>query len=1310
MMDAARCGNPADAEEAIQLGADLTASDDHGMTALHYAAARGSMGIVKLLIKFGAPLDAVDSTGMSPLHSAVIHDRTAVVSKLLAAACSVDLLDARGFTPLHHAASTGQLAMVRLLVEAGCASLQIKTRLQLTPLLCAIEKRRCNTIRYLADAQKPPFVLPAEPSDFHPSCPNPSSTLMRFLKTLPPRPSQSIQNDAEVRAALGPRTALNDSETAAVQAEVEKVKGERTISLVRREAEEEEEAGASRSDGEGEGAKKLEEVLTGITDQDAEAKRSTMWTGRRDAAKCVTGMVRRALVQREHGATVQREVKDKAQRRWAAAALGSALLRWRLCGAARTELAGRAAAKAHLALVLRARSERAGWRRGREGALLLVSCVQRRTAHARLHHLKYVQRAASAELLACACSRSVRERALLRTRALIPPARDVLAPAIWRALALAGWTAMKEGGGRLVSAVRRRSERAQWVADHARRGGARQELARVLLSSAAQRRMRRKRASVGVLWTVLDRARGLESVRGQHAAARQLQALMRGREARVGFWRRQGSEGMERCNLLERRKQAKLRQPSWKRDQFQRELEAEEEQAGAHGSENQSVGPSASQRRGSEHAGTTVLGEVEAVWWPCFAVDHLEDWSVAEDAEDAGLYDVGSEGGEGCEHVLALAFGASISLPRPLSARPRPAAPPAAGPAEQQPPRPGSASGRPGSSGGSAGGSWGGLESERPGTSAGNADIHLDRPPTGGSASRPPLPSPARPGTSAGRPGTSGGRPRTSGGRPETSGGRPGTSAGRPGTSGGRPGTASGRPMTSGGRHFCGEEGAEEVVGRWGAAYESISLVGDDDLAEKAVENLVAGEGRSISEGLKCWLALCIARRRLQGGMREGGKAGRAGAEKGLSRLREYAEQGGRERREREGGQEAQEREGKLTVRQRICCLLHVGYFCFHLGECAMALKAFTAARRLVLRREEREGAAAEERWACALSPLPTRHAAHAHSARNNADKDDADDDDEGERGVGVHVEVGLGLVGVVAQANLAACLLRLGAPGQAQQLAEGALRQLTQAAPLAAAHSPDHAASSRRRKREEEARVAAEAEHVEVVRRVMGLVQASRRASGQPGTPDVVLLAEAHKEARRLSLARARHPSAPPEASSKRAPQPAPEAWSTQPLGRLGCFAAGGLDLRGSLGGSRPSAPAALGSARTSSQQVAVQISALLDAEPPAGAAPSQSQSQNQSQSQSGSAGLSRGSSSSSSSSASGAATEEGGDGKARSERQRFGPNGATWRMTHGTRPLSASRQKTMGFDPDIGRHAPYLPASSSRTILGGRNGQPVN
>lgn len=45
------------------------------MTALHYAAARGSIPIVKVLVKFQAPLDAPDGAGMTALHAAVIHDR-----------------------------------------------------------------------------------------------------------------------------------------------------------------------------------------------------------------------------------------------------------------------------------------------------------------------------------------------------------------------------------------------------------------------------------------------------------------------------------------------------------------------------------------------------------------------------------------------------------------------------------------------------------------------------------------------------------------------------------------------------------------------------------------------------------------------------------------------------------------------------------------------------------------------------------------------------------------------------------------------------------------------------------------------------------------------------------------------------------------------------------------------------------------------------------------------------------------------------------------------------------------------------------
>jgi hypothetical protein len=207
VLESARCGTAAEVEEAIHLGADIAGSDAQGMTPLHFAASRGNLTTVDVLLKYQAPLDVQDNAGMSPLHAAVIHDREKVATRLISAGCAVDVADLRGYTPLHLAASTGQLALVRLLVEVGGCSLVAKTRLQLTPMLCAVEKKKCETMRYLADAQQPIFVLPAEPSDFEASCPPPSPTLARFLKTVPPRPAQAIQTDVEVRIALGPRPA-----------------------------------------------------------------------------------------------------------------------------------------------------------------------------------------------------------------------------------------------------------------------------------------------------------------------------------------------------------------------------------------------------------------------------------------------------------------------------------------------------------------------------------------------------------------------------------------------------------------------------------------------------------------------------------------------------------------------------------------------------------------------------------------------------------------------------------------------------------------------------------------------------------------------------------------------------------------------------------------------------------------------------------------------------------------------------------------------------------------------------------------------
>ena len=78
VMDAARCGQAAEVEEAIHLGADVAARDMQGMTSLHHAASRGSLSIVEVLLRYKAPLDCLDDAGMAPLHSAVIHDRANV--------------------------------------------------------------------------------------------------------------------------------------------------------------------------------------------------------------------------------------------------------------------------------------------------------------------------------------------------------------------------------------------------------------------------------------------------------------------------------------------------------------------------------------------------------------------------------------------------------------------------------------------------------------------------------------------------------------------------------------------------------------------------------------------------------------------------------------------------------------------------------------------------------------------------------------------------------------------------------------------------------------------------------------------------------------------------------------------------------------------------------------------------------------------------------------------------------------------------------------------------------------------------------
>lgn len=69
---AARNSRVDDVRQHLEQGADIDATDQHGLTALHWAAINGCMDLAKLLVNRGAAINARDehTTNMTPLSLA----------------------------------------------------------------------------------------------------------------------------------------------------------------------------------------------------------------------------------------------------------------------------------------------------------------------------------------------------------------------------------------------------------------------------------------------------------------------------------------------------------------------------------------------------------------------------------------------------------------------------------------------------------------------------------------------------------------------------------------------------------------------------------------------------------------------------------------------------------------------------------------------------------------------------------------------------------------------------------------------------------------------------------------------------------------------------------------------------------------------------------------------------------------------------------------------------------------------------------------------------------------------------------------
>ena len=128
---AARWGRSAIVNSLLELmpaeNLELNHGDTSGWTPLMSAAAAGHTETVEILLGAGAAVDATSAQGRSALHWAAGKGRIAVLEVLLEHGGNemVECVDKGGWTPLHLALLHGQLEASQVLVQSGASLAQL---------------------------------------------------------------------------------------------------------------------------------------------------------------------------------------------------------------------------------------------------------------------------------------------------------------------------------------------------------------------------------------------------------------------------------------------------------------------------------------------------------------------------------------------------------------------------------------------------------------------------------------------------------------------------------------------------------------------------------------------------------------------------------------------------------------------------------------------------------------------------------------------------------------------------------------------------------------------------------------------------------------------------------------------------------------------------------------------------------------------------------------------------------------------------------------------------------------------------------
>ncbi|KAL3275029.1 hypothetical protein HHI36_019801 [Cryptolaemus montrouzieri] len=112
---------------------DMNLGDDHGFSPLHWAAKRGHLKIVEMLLLRGSRVNSTNRGDDTPLHLASAHGHRDIVLKLLKNKAEVNFINEHGNTPLHYACFWGYGDIAEDLVNHG-ANVAIVNKYGDTPL------------------------------------------------------------------------------------------------------------------------------------------------------------------------------------------------------------------------------------------------------------------------------------------------------------------------------------------------------------------------------------------------------------------------------------------------------------------------------------------------------------------------------------------------------------------------------------------------------------------------------------------------------------------------------------------------------------------------------------------------------------------------------------------------------------------------------------------------------------------------------------------------------------------------------------------------------------------------------------------------------------------------------------------------------------------------------------------------------------------------------------------------------------------------------------------------------------------------